>query len=682
MKQLLSAFSIGMFAVAVAACGKPGEPDAHAGAGHGEGHEIAAEVMPVNIEYVDNFVLLDQDGVSHELYYNEDASAIVLMVQGNGCPIVRNAWADFKTVRDEFEGKGVKFVMLNANPQDSRKDIAGEREKFGYDVPILKDEAQLIAASLGITRTAEVLVIDPKTWKIAYRGPVNDRLGYGRQRAQASENYLSDALSAVTSGAPVSTPAIAAKGCVVNMRGANDVAAHTRISYSETIAPILLENCVTCHQEGGIGPWAMSDYDMIEGFAPTIREVVRTQRMPPWSADPEVGEFHGARQLSVEQRQNLVRWIEAGAPRGDGPDPLTSYVSTATDWPLGPPDLIIEAPAFEVPASGVIDYQFPTALNPLTEDKWVRAVTVAAGDKTVVHHALVGSSQTVTPPGEGSYDDVFENYLVGFVPGSESYVYPENTGVLVKAGGEFRFQMHYTASGRATTDATKLGLYFYDEKPDFALRQQVAVNLDIDIPARVTDHTEQAYFEFDHPAEIYMLFPHAHFRGKASKFEVRYPDGRVQQLLSVPRYDFNWQHTYALKESVKVPAGARLVHTTTYDNSEKNFANPDPDRRVPWGLQSADEMLYGSFFFRWSEETHDTPIHNELAFRLRQYYGFADANIDGELDRSEMDQRLRQAMESGQLRDVDADENGALSFDEFYGMQVARLQGGSRGGGR
>jgi len=525
-------------------------------------------------------------------------------------------------------------------------------------------------------------VIDPKTWEIAYRGPVNDRLGYGRQKPEAREHYLKEALGNVLAGTPVATPARAAKGCVVNLREVEDTAAHAQISYSETIAPILMDNCVTCHQEGGIGPWAMSDYEMIEGFAPTIKDVIRTKRMPPWSADPEIGSFHGARELSIQEQQTLIGWIDAGAPRGEGPDPLTEYISTATDWPLGPPDLIIEAPAFDVPASGVIDYQFPTAPNPLTEDKWVRAVTVAAGDKTVVHHALVGSSQTVTPPGEGSYDDVFENYLVGFVPGSESYVYPENTGVLVKAGGEFRFQMHYTTSGRATTDATRLGLYFHDEKPDFALRQQVAINLDIDIPARAEDHVEQAYFEFDHPAEIYMLFPHAHYRGKASKFDVHYPDGRVEPLLSVPRYDFNWQHTYALKESIKVPAGARLVHTTRYDNSDKNFANPDPDRRVFWGLQSADEMLYGSFFFRWSEETHERPVHDELQFRLRQYYGFADANINGKLERSEMGQGLRQAMESGQLREVDADADGALSFDEFYAMQLARRQGGSRGGGR
>lgn len=681
LKQTVLLSGLGLISLMLVACGDANKQDTAADHAVAGGHEIAAEaVSATDIDYVDNFVLLDQTGSAFDLYYQSDASAVVLMIQGNGCPIVRNAWADLQDVRAEYENQGVRFVMLNANPQDSRKDIAGEAEKFGYDLPILKDEAQLIAASLGVNRTAEVLVIDPTTWEIAYRGPVNDRLGYGKQKPKASEHYLKDALGNVLAGTPVATPARAAKGCVVNMRDADDKAAHAQISYSETIAPILLENCVTCHQEGGIGPWAMTDYDMIEGFAPTIRDVVRTKRMPPWSADPEVGTFHGARQLSVEQQQNLIRWIEAGAPRGDGADPLENRQSDATVWPLGEPDLIVEAPAFDVPASGIIDYQFPTAPNPMTEDKWVRAITVVPGDKTVVHHALIGSSPEVTPPGEGDDGDVFDNYLVGFVPGSESYRYPENTGVLVKAGGEYRFQMHYTTSGVATTDKTRIGLYFHEEKPDHVLRQQVAINFNIDIPANTEAHAEKAYFEFDHDAEIYLLFPHAHYRGKSSRFMLQYPDGTEETILSVPVYDFNWQHNYALEKPITVSAGTRLIHETVYDNSDKNFANPDPDRRVPWGLQSADEMLYGSFFFRWANETHDTPIHDELRFRLRQYFGFADANIDGKLERSEMGQGLRQAMESGQLAQVDADNDGALSFPEFYAMQLARRRARSGGG--
>ncbi len=669
-------FLMVVMAVALTACSAETDPATQDGP-HDDMHDGAGAVREVAEsvnDYVDNFSLLDHKGRAHELYYFDDAPAIAIMIQGNGCPIVRNAWSDYSAVRDQFAGKGVEFYMLNANKQDKRSTIASEAEDFSYDMPILNDETQLIAEALGVTRTAEVLVISPSDWSIIYRGPVNDRLGYGQQRAEAKEHYLADALNAAIADEPVETRIRRSKGCIVNLPQVEKKAEHANISYSETIAPMLAENCASCHEEGGIAPWAMTDYSMIEGFGPMIREVVRTKRMPPWSADPHVGEFTNARGLTIAEKQTLVHWIEAGAPRGDGPDPLATRVSDATDWPLGQPDLIIEAPAFDVPASGIVDYQFPTVLNPMDRDIWVRAVTVVPGDKTVVHHALVGSSEQVTKPGEGDYQDVFDNYLIGFVPGAESYIYPESTGVFVKAGGEFRFQMHYTPSGRAVTDKTKLGLYFHDAPPKFPLRQQVALNVALGIPPNAADHKEQAYFEFDNPATIYMLFPHSHYRGKSSVFDVIYPDGREETILSVPDYDFNWQHTYSLAEPLDVPKGARLIHRTLYDNSARNLANPNPDRTVPWGLQSHDEMLYGSFMFRWTEETADNPVHDPLQFGIRQFYGFADKDMDGKLVRSEMPGGLARSWDKGDLKGVDRDGDGALSFAEFYGMRKAQMK--------
>lgn len=641
-------------------------------------HNFAKETIPVlDEDYVDNFVLLDHKGASHELFYHYDSPGVVIMVQGNGCPIVRNLSSDIKDVRDEFESKGFKFYMLNANLNDDRSEIVEEASEYGYDIPILKDETQLIAASMRVTRTAEVFVIDPQGGEILYRGPVNDRITYERQKQDASNHYLKDALNDILAENPIETPARATKGCIVNLKDGLDREAHAKISYSDTIAPILMENCATCHQDGGIGPWAMTDYSDVEGFAPMIREVVRTQRMPPWSADPEIGEFQGTRRLSIEDQQKLVRWVEAGAPRGDGPDPLAERENDATVWELGEPDLIIEAPSFKVPATGVVDYQFPSVANPEGVDRWVKAVTVIPGDKSVVHHVLVGSSPTITADGQGDQEDVFDNFLYGFAPGTPSYQYPESTGIFVEKGGEYRFQFHYTPSGKPATDTTKVGLYFHDEKPEHVLRQQVILNPRINIPAGVEEHTESAYFEFDHDAEIYFLFPHAHFRGKSSKFDILYPDGRRETVLSVPKYDFNWQHNYPLKESIKVPAGTKLIHETIYDNSEKNFANPDSERNVPWGLQSADEMLYGSFFFRWTEETHDNVLHDPLAFDIRQLYGFADADMDGRLAPEEMPGWLRRAWKEGKVTRADFDKDGALAFNEFYAMQKFRqAQGG------
>ena len=133
-------------------------------------------------ERIDNFVLLDQHGDAHNLYYHKDKSAIVVMIQGNGCPIVRNALTDYKALRDQYAGQGVHFLMLNSNLQDQRSTIFAEAEKYGIDMPILHDESQLVGESLNLIRTAEVLVIDPKTWNIVNGAPsTTDRFTSARK---------------------------------------------------------------------------------------------------------------------------------------------------------------------------------------------------------------------------------------------------------------------------------------------------------------------------------------------------------------------------------------------------------------------------------------------------------------------------------------------------------------------
>ncbi|MEM9300575.1 MAG: redoxin domain-containing protein [Pseudomonadota bacterium] len=612
---------------------------------------------------IDNFTVLDHNGESHALYDHRQAEAIVIMIQGNGCPIVRNAWPTYAELRNRYEARGVAFFMLNANLQDDRASIAEEAALFEMDLPILDDETQLIAESFGVERTAEVFVIDPNGWELAYRGPIDDRLTYERQKKVAGEHYLADTLDALLADQPVPSAQRDAVGCLVNLPGRDKAETHASISYAETIAPMLRDNCAMCHRPGGIGPWAMTGYPMIKGFAPMIREVVRTQRMPPWHADPHVGEFSGDRSLSIEERQQLVHWIEAGAPRGDGPDPLADLAAPASEWPLGEPDLIIDIPPFDVPATGVVDYQFPAVLNPLDRDVWVRAVAVLPGEASVVHHVLAGSQEEA--PNTDNLNDVFDNLLATYAPGADPDVYPEGTGVLVPAGGAYLFQMHYTPSGRRVTDRSRLGLYFHDEPPEHVHRHQVILDPTIRIPAGAPAYEEAAYFEFHRPAVIYSLFPHAHYRGRSSKFVLVKPDGTEDTLLSVPRYDFNWQHTYALKEPLTIPAGSRIVHRTVYDNSVRNFANPDPERDVRWGLQSDDEMLYGGINYRWVDETTTAPTHNSRLADLRQFWGFADRDMDGLLVPEEMSRRMREAWNSGSLKLADADGDGRLSLEEY-----------------
>jgi AhpC/TSA family len=610
---------------------------------------------------VDNFVLLDHQGEAQELYYDKDAKAIVLIVQGNGCQIIRSLTPDFQSLQEDYARKGVRMMMINANQQDDRASIAKEAQEWSLDMPILHDTAQIIGRSLELTRTGEVLVIDPQSRELVYRGALNDRVDYERQKKNASTTYVRDVLDDMIKGRAVAYKEVNGPGCLINFEESDG----SQVSYASDIAPILQENCTGCHSEGGIAPWAMTDYKMIKGFAPMIREVLRTKRMPPWHADPEIGKFTGNHGLPDEQLATLVSWLEAGAPRGEGDDPLQLPKPAREMWALGEPDLIMQLPAFDVPASGEVDYQYPIVQNPLDHGVWVAAGTIVPGDPKAVHHVLVGSIDE--KPEGGKRGEVFDNYIMGYAPGNESGLMPEGTGVYVPAGGYFAFQVHYTPYGRASVDETQIGLYIADETPNNYLRQHVVVNADIAITPHESAHEEVAYFEFWDDATIHWLVPHAHYRGKSATFELAYPDGRTELILSVPNYDFNWQRTYEFEEPVKVPAGTRIIHRMVYDNSSNNPGNPDPGRKVPWGLQSWDEMLYGSVSYTWDNERSDAPLHDEYKADIAQWLGFMDEDMDGLVQRGELPFKLRLGLLFS-FDDLDADDDGGLNLEEMVKM--------------
>lgn len=547
---------------------------------------------------VDNFKLLDHAGNAFELHYHTDKKAIALMVQGNGCPLVRGAMPAFAALQKASSADDVLFVAINSNQQDTRESVAQEAESFGYTLPILMDETQLIGASLGLDRTSEVLLVRTSDWTLQYRGAIDDRQTYERQRAGAEKHYLKDAIQAVLDDQMPATAKTESPGCIINFDQDEKPAA--AISYAEDIAPLLADKCADCHRPGGIGPWAMNSYAMVRGFAPMIREVVRTKRMPPWHADPHIGSFANDRSLSVDDTRTLVRWIEAGAPRGEGPDPLISTVKEAPTWQLGEPDVIIDVPAYDVPATGVVDYQYLRAKNPLDEDVWVRAAELVPGDRSAVHHVIT----RFVPPNGGAATGFGRRALSagggfgGYVPGSTGTIMPKDTGVLLPAGSMFNFQMHYTPYGRATTDKSRLGIYFHKEPPLHRMTGTVLINLRIDIPANTPDHSETARYTFKQDALLYAMLPHAHYRGRSARFDAVYPDGSTEVLLSVPNYDFNWQTNYKLTEPKFIPEGTQVTFTMTWDNTARNPANPDPTRNVGWGRQSWDEMLFGTMTFR------------------------------------------------------------------------------------
>jgi len=245
---------------------------------------------------VDNFMLVDANLEAHELYRLADAPAIVLVTQANGDKTIQGLAPTLDGLAKTYGAKGVEFRMLNSSLKDSREAIQAEAQKVGYTLPILMDANQLVGESLGVTRTAQAYVINPKTWTVVYQGSVG---GAGA------------ALDAFLAGKPVAAGPDSAGGAIAfPERG------EAKLTYVKDVAPILEAKCVACHQEGGIGPMQLTSYEMVKGFAPMIREVIRTDRMPPFNADPHVGKFQGDKSLSQDEIKTLVHWVESGAPRG------------------------------------------------------------------------------------------------------------------------------------------------------------------------------------------------------------------------------------------------------------------------------------------------------------------------------------------------------------------------------
>lgn len=536
-------------------------------------------------DVADNFRLTDHQGVSHELYYLSDMKAVVLLAQGNGCDVSRKAASAVQALQAAYESQGVTFLALNANLSDSLQSVNKEAQQAGIKLPIMLDGAQLVGEALNLTKNGEVLVLNPKGWKIAYRGAASGVAG---------------ALDAVIAGQPAPAATATTAGCAIKMPERDKRAAHAKISYEKQIAPMLLDKCVVCHREGGIGPWQMTNYDMIRGFSPMIREVVRTQRMPPWHADPHYNVFSNDRGLTPAQAQTLVHWIEAGSPRGAGADPLLAQKKDWPKWPLGEPDLVVKLPAFTTPATGVIPYQNIKIDNPLDHDVWVRAVDFLPGQRAVLHHIIASAG------GETRGNISLNNY----VPGAEPLEVPKDNGILLPAKTKLHFQVHYTPNGQELTDVTRMGLYFMKDAPTYNYRSMIFINFKLKIPANTKLHTEVAERKFDQDAVIYSLHPHAHFRGKSSSFVAHYPDGRQEMLINIPVYDFNWQSTYELAKPLTVPAGTRIVYTQVFDNSVQNKANPDPNKVVTWGEQTWEEMVFGVIRYRNVKEDQ-APKGNE-----------------------------------------------------------------------
>lgn len=636
---------------------------------------------------VDDYMLVDQNGMGHILRYDTQTPAVVLMSYVNGDEGARAAAKQAQEIA--AKNPNVVFHLINSSADDTRDTISAEAKEQGITLPLLDDEYQLIGNSLGFSYAGEAVIVSPKDWKVAFHGPVS---------------ALEPALQEVVAGAPVTKAAVAGKGTKLVFADRGKEAEFAKISYVNEVVPILQAKCVDCHQPNGIAPWHMTSYQVVKGFAPMIREAIRRDRMPPFDADNHYRPFAKNENLSEAEIKTLIHWIDAGAPSditAGGEDPLVKVAAGRPDWPLGKPDLVVDIPSYDVPAQGVVDYQIPAVKSPLTKGKWLKATTFKPGNRQGVHHILAGWMPEYPKSGRGFDWDIS---MGGYAVGNESNLAPANWATWIPAGGAISFQMHYTPTGKAFTDNSKIAFYFQDEAPEMMKRQIVIADPSIEIAPNQARHHETAYVQFPADVQIYAAQVHAHYRGYASKLTAIYPDGKEEILLNMPHYDFNWQRDYIFKDLIDLPAGTKLVADYWYDNSKNNKAlygdntkaMTNPEQKIFWGDQSFQEMLFTAIQFRWKDETAAKP-RDDLQAQLEQsiLLTMADDNRDGKLQEAELriDSEpgaqnvtgdslapLHQQFKANFVQ-IDADKDGGLSMQEL-GAAMEQMEAQGRNGRR
>ncbi|HEY4308453.1 MAG TPA: redoxin domain-containing protein [Pirellulales bacterium] len=590
------------------------------------GAEEATQSTPIGRK-IDAFVAREFRGKETSLADFSDKRLVVVAFLGTECPLAKLYGPRLAQLSDEYASREVAFLGVDSNRQDSVTEIGHYARTHNIDFPLVRDTGNVIADKFGAVRTPEVFVLDADR-VIRYWGRVDDQFGFqgqgiAYQRNKPQSRDLENALDELLAGKQVSQPVTVAQGCHIGR--VKQPTGDGEITYSKDIATILNDNCVACHRSGQIGPFPLTSYDEVAGWAEMIHEVVSEQRMPPWHADPRFGHFRNDAKLSDQAKEQIFQWVSAGAPEGDPRDlpPAPRFVD---GWMIPTPDQVVymRDKPFEVPAQGTVEYQRFVVDPGWTEDKWIKAIECHPGNTAVVHHIIV----YVVPPGVtpiGAAGRVQSNWLGAFAPGLRPEVLDDGLARYVSKGSKLLFEMHYTANGSPQQDRSFTGFVFADPK---SVKKEVAVqnagNFTFKIPPHEANYPVEADYQFRQDTLILTLSPHLHVRGKDFLYELLYPDGKKETLLSVPRYDFGWQTTYELAEPKVAPRGSTLHCTAHFDNSEDNLANPDPNAEVHWGEQTWEEMMFGWFEMALVNQDLTKPV-SESAFRVKDFLQQAKA---------------------------------------------------------
>lgn len=613
--------------------------------------------------------LTDYQGKDWDTSDFHDQKGTVYAFLGTQCPLAKLYTLKLVSLAKEYESRGIRFVAVDSNVQDSLVEMAAHAKKFEMQMPFLKDPDQRWADALGATRTPEVCVLD-SGGILRYRGRIDDQYGIGYAKEKPSELYLIDALESVLVGREVDSALVSAPGCLIG-RGRRDKATTSdqanAITYSNQVSRILQDRCVGCHREDEIGPMDLSNYDDASAWADMILEVVNEGRMPPWHASPDHGDFANDRRMTQEEIDTLNKWVEQGLARGDvseEPEPLT----VVKGWQLPrEPDLEVDMAKrpFKVPASGDVRYQYFLVDPGFDKDVWVNGMEIVPGNRTVVHHVLVFLRDKNDKSGRGLHGE--RSFLAGYVPGTRVEYMPEGMAKRIPAGSQLVFQLHYTPIGTEKTDLSKIGFWYADPSTlTHEVQTTSAVQTAFQIPPRADNYRTTALLPEALPeCQLLSMSPHMHLRGKAFRYTAIAPSGEREIVLDIPQYDFNWQTEYRLRVPKTLNEGSRIYCEAAFDNSDKNLNNPNPNATVTWGDQTYEEMMIGYFHIAVAIDPitgKGVEYSPKKARRSspREMFDFLDSDGDGKLKKDQVPENLKKVFDR-----LDVNKDGVLEKGEL-----------------
>ena len=380
-------------------------------------------------------------------------------------------------------------------------------------------------------------------------------------------------------------------------------------TFYRNIAPIIYQNCSSCHRPGESGPFPLLSYQDVKRHAAQIAAVTKRRYMPPWQPEPGHGEFEEERRLSDSQIQTIQAWVKGGAPAG----PPTSAVPAPkfnSEWTLGTPDLVLKvAQPYHLAAGGAEVFWNFVIPVPVTKTRWVKAMEVRPGNPKVFHHANViidrsGSALRKEPtPGAGFSgmdltveEDTFDpdGHFLSWKPGSQPVVEPDGMAWRAEPGMDLVLNVHLRPSGKEETVSPMIALYFTGQpQTKFPMLVQLEHDGAINIPPGDKDFVIADEFHCPLDLQVLAVYPHAHYLATLMEAWATLPDGTKKWLIRIPHWDLNWQGVYRLKEPLTLPKGTVVSMSYHYDNSAGNVRNPNnPPKEVKGGNQATDEMSH------------------------------------------------------------------------------------------